>query len=108
MKFLLNMNISGQLGERLNADGHQCRHVRDIGMAKSADVEIVLEAKSRNEVIITHDLDYGELIAFSGEVSPSVIIFRLRNTSLENLYAKIINLWTVIEKPLLEGSIVVM
>jgi predicted nuclease of predicted toxin-antitoxin system len=36
-------------------------------------------AKAGGEVIVTHDLDYGHLLAFSGEADQSVIIFRLRN-----------------------------
>lgn len=38
------------------------------------------EAGRNSETILTHDLDYGHLLAFSGETAPSVIIFRLRIT----------------------------
>jgi predicted nuclease of predicted toxin-antitoxin system len=38
-------------------------------------------AKARQEkcIVLTHDLDFGELVAASGARLPSVIIFRLRN-----------------------------
>lgn len=41
MRFLLNMNIPRQLGRRLAAQGHECRHVGDIGMAQASDVTIM-------------------------------------------------------------------
>jgi len=108
MRFLLNMNVPRELGRRLTAQGHECRHVGDIGMAQASDVAIMEEARGNKEIIVTHDLDYGHLLAFSGEPAPSVIIFRLRNTHPDNLFARIMGAWPEIEKPLLEGAIVVL
>lgn len=108
MKFLLNMNVPRELGRRLAARGHECRHVGDIGMAQASDVAIIEEAKANKEVIVTHDLDYGHLLAFSGEPAPSVIIFRLRNTHPDNLFAQMMSTWPEIERPLLEGAIVAL
>ncbi|MCS6937273.1 MAG: DUF5615 family PIN-like protein [Candidatus Bipolaricaulota bacterium] len=79
MKFLLNMNVPRALGQSLVSAGHEYRHVGDIGTAQASDVAIMEEAKANHEVIVTHDLDYGHLLAFSSAPSPSVIIFSLRN-----------------------------
>ncbi len=108
MKFLLNMNVPRALGRRLVTEGHEYRHVRDIAMARARDGEILEEAKRNHEVIVTHDLDYGHLLAFSGEPEPSVIIFRLRNTHSDNLFARIASSWHEIEAPLREGAIVTL
>jgi len=108
MRFLLNMNVPRELGRRLTTAGHECRHVGDIGMAQASDVAIIEEARRNKEIIVTHDLDYGHLLAFSGEPAPSVIIFRLRNTHPDNLFARIRGTWPEIEKPLLEGAIVAL
>jgi predicted nuclease of predicted toxin-antitoxin system len=108
MKFLLNMNVPRELGRRLAAQGHECRHAGDIGMAQASDVAITEEARGSKETIVTHDLDYGHLLAFSGEPAPSVIIFRLRNTHPDNLFARIMSTWPEIDKPLLKGAIVVL
>lgn len=108
MRFLLNMNVPRVLGRRLAAQGHECRHVGDIGMAQASDVAIVEEARAKQETILTHDLDYGHLLAFSAEPVPSVVILRLRNTHPDNLYARIMGTWSEIEKPLLEGAIVAL
>lgn len=108
MKFLLDMNLPRSLGRKLHAMSHEARHVGDLGMAEADDIEIVQEARENQEVIITHDLDYGDLLAFSGEASPSVIILRLRNTQLDNLFAKILAAWPNIEQPLQNGALIVI
>ena len=106
MKFLLNMNVPRVLGNLLATEGHEYRHVRDIARARASDIAILEEARRGGEVIVTHDLDYGHLLAFSGESAPSVIIFRLRNTHPENLFARIVSSWSELKRPLREGAIV--
>lgn len=108
MKFLLNMNIPPVLSHRLIALGHECRHARDIGMTRAMDVAILEEARAQHEVILTHDLDYGDLLAFSSVASPSVIIFRLQNTHPNNLIERFSSAWSEMALPLKEGAIVVM
>ena len=77
-------------------------------MAKASDMAIIEESRKNKETIITHDLDYGNLLAFSGESTPSIIIFRLRNTNIDNLYNRLIESLTEIEKSLVKGAIVVL
>jgi predicted nuclease of predicted toxin-antitoxin system len=108
MKFLLNMNMPRELCRFLNNQGHDCRHSGNIGLAKARDAEIIKEAELFEEIIITHDLDYGNLLAFSGESSPSVIIFRLKDTCIKNLFNRIVDTWPDIEKPLSKGAIIVI
>jgi predicted nuclease of predicted toxin-antitoxin system len=106
MNFLLNMNIRREMIAPLQKRGHACRHVGDIGMSRAKDDEIVAEAKRRGEVILTHDLDYGHLLAFSGEKAPSVIILRLRNLSVNEVLSRLDTIWKEIESPLMNGAIV--
>lgn len=108
MKLLLNMNLPRALGELLAERGHECVHVSDIGMSSSDDVEIVSHAKGAGQTILTHDLDYGELLAFSGEQYPSVIIFRLRCVSLGKLERRFHTAWPHISRLLEEGAVVTL
>src|SRR5271163_3018707 len=78
VKFLLNMNLPPAFGSMLASEGHEWRHVANLGMSRASDAAILAEAKSHGECVITHDLDYGQLLAFSGDSTPSVVIFRLR------------------------------
>ena len=106
MNFLLNMNIRREMIPPLQGRGHVCRHVGDIGMSRAKDVEIVAEAKRTGETILTHDLDYGHLLAFSGESAPSVIILRLRNLQTDEIISRLDSVWSEIESPLRNGAIV--
>jgi predicted nuclease of predicted toxin-antitoxin system len=108
LKFLLNMNLPRELGRMLASVGPGWRHVADIGMARAADAGILAEAKSQSECVLTHDLDYGQLLAFSGDSAPSAIIFRLRRVDAELLFRQVVNAWGEIEDRLKEGAIVVM
>lgn len=76
MNFLLDMNISRSLGRRLEAEGHRWWHVADIGAVDADDSWIVEEARRRDAVILTYDLDFGKLLAFAGTPKPSVVILR--------------------------------
>ncbi len=106
MNFLLNMNIHRDMVAPLKKRGHVCRHVGDIGMARAKDVEIVAEARKTGETIVTHDLDYGHLLAFSGESAPSVIILRLRDLHTDEIVSRLDAVWKEIESPLMDGAIV--
>jgi len=106
MNFLLNMNIDRAMTAPLKQRGHVCRHAGDIGMSRATDSEIVAEAKRTGEVIITHDLDYGHLLAFSGESAPSVIILRLRDLRTDEIMSRMDVVWGEIEPTLTEGAII--
>ena len=80
------MNIPRQVGLLLEAAGHRCRHVGDVGLLEAEDHEIVAAAKAAGEAVLTHDLDFGSLLAFSGDSRPSVLILRQRNLHPERLY----------------------
>jgi predicted nuclease of predicted toxin-antitoxin system len=108
MRFLLNMNVPRDLGERLAVAGHSYRHAGDIGLAQANDGAIVSEAAARGEVIVTHDLDYGHLLAFSGASGPSVITIRLHNAAAAHVAVRILDGWKQIEGPLQEGAIVTL
>ena len=43
------------------------------------DPDILAKALGEERIVLTHDLDFGELVAASGSKLPSVITFRLRN-----------------------------
>ena len=106
MNFLLNMNIRREMIAPLQERGHVCRHVGDIGMSRAKDVEIVAEAKKTGETILTHDLDYGNLRACSGDNAPSVIVLRLRDLRTDEISSRLDVVWGEIESPLRNGAIV--
>ncbi len=108
MKWLLNMNIPRRLKILLESVGHQCRHAGDIGLERASDLTILQEAAKADEVILTHDLDYGRLLAFSGADRPSVVIVRLSQPHPDAIFKQMMVVWETIEQPLMDGAIVVL
>jgi len=108
MKFLLDVGISPRLGKLLEADGHDCRYVPHFYANTIPDSEILEIARQSAEVIITHDLDFGKLLAFSGNNTPSVILFRIHHISPLVFYSKLNDLWDTIAPSLEQGAFVVI
>jgi len=108
MKFLLDVGISPRLGKLLEADGHACRYVPHFYSNTIPDIEILRIARHSGEVIITHDLDFEKMLAFSAKNTPSVILFRIHHISSLAFYAKLNNLWDTISSSLEQGAFVVI
>jgi predicted nuclease of predicted toxin-antitoxin system len=108
MKFLLNVNISYRLGMLLVGVGHESRHALDIGLGMATDAEILVAAHLEDEVVITHDLDYGTLLAFSGAAKPSVIIFRMQNVGGSEMFDLLQQHWESIDAALSDGALVII
>ena len=82
MKFLADMGISPKTVSFLNSLAHDAVHLKDQGLQRAFDsfiLEKTLKTLKEGRVLLTHDLDFAELLAASGGKAPSVIIFRLRN-----------------------------
>lgn len=77
MKFLLDMGISPRTGEFLKSKGHEAIHLLEEGLHRLPDPEILRKAFSEGSIILTHDLDFADLVAASGTILPSVVLFRL-------------------------------
>jgi predicted nuclease of predicted toxin-antitoxin system len=58
--------------------------------------------------MITHDLDFGELLAFSRDNKPSVILFRIHYINVLLFYTLIKQNWSTINEPLENGALVVI
>ncbi len=79
MKFLLDMGLARSTATFLRTQGYNAVHLREEGWQRLADEKIIEKARNEDRVILTHDLDFGRLIALSQRQFPSVITFRLDN-----------------------------
>ena len=90
MKFLVDMDISLKAATFLRKLKYDAVHLHEQGFDTLTDSNILEKAFDEGRILLTHDLGFGELIAKSNARLPSIIIFRLRNMSSENvnLYLK--------------------
>ena len=84
MRFLVDANLSPRVAEWLRNEGYDAVHVFDIGLNQAGDRQIFEEAASRRQILLTSDLDFGEIVARS-PTPISVLILRLRSTATDNV-----------------------
>ncbi len=85
MKFLADAGISPKTVEFLQELGHQAVHVRTLGLQRAPDPALVERARVDRSVVITFDLDFGEILALGVLDKPSVIIFRLTDERADSV-----------------------
>jgi predicted nuclease of predicted toxin-antitoxin system len=79
VKFLADMGVSMTTVEALRTAGAEVVHLREEGLLTLPDDQILARALKEHRVILTFDLDFGELLAAGGGNAPSVVLFRMHD-----------------------------
>jgi len=92
MKFLADMGISPETVRFTCQVGYEAVHLHEESLDRMVDSDILSKARREDRIVLTSDLDFGELIAVGGHQLPSVIIFRLKDMRPTNVnrYLKVI------------------
>ena len=69
MKFLSDMGISPKTMVFLRNLGYEAVHLHEQGLNRLPDSEILKKAVLEGYIILTHDLDFGELVAGCSQCS---------------------------------------
>ena len=85
MRFLADAGVSPKTVEFLKQLGHEAVHVRTLGLQRAPDAELVERARADASVVLTFDLDFGEILALGILDKPSVIIFRLADERADSV-----------------------
>jgi len=92
MKFLLDMGISVEVAAFLRSTGHEAEHLHELRLGTLSDSDILARAVSESRIVVTHDLDFANLLAASSAKLPSVIVFRLQNMRPEKVISRLYSL----------------
>lgn len=79
MKILIDMNLTPAWVEYFAKHQIEGAHWSTVGNPKARDTEIMDFARSRNFVVFTHDLDFGNILAVTHALGPSVIQARVED-----------------------------
>jgi predicted nuclease of predicted toxin-antitoxin system len=77
IRLLLDMGIAQSTGQYLKTLGHDVVHLSEQSLERLPDDLIVTKAQQEDRTIVTHDLDFGRIVALSGRSIPSIITLRL-------------------------------
>lgn len=76
MRFLGDQCLSADFASALTGAGHDVTHLRDIGMQRAKDPEVLDLARAEERVLVSADTDFATLLARTGATRPCVILFR--------------------------------
>lgn len=83
------MGVSLRVTQHLRTAGHDVVHLRDEQLQRLPDDEIFAKAIAEQRVIVTFDLDFGEIAARCRDTWTSVIVFRLVNATSQHVIERI-------------------
>jgi predicted nuclease of predicted toxin-antitoxin system len=106
MKFLADMGISLRTINWLRDLGYDVFHLRDKGLQRLPDDEILDLARTEGRIVLTVDLDFAQLLAVSQKALPSVILFRLGNENYDEINKRLIEVLNNCQGDLETGAIV--
>jgi len=81
--FLADENISPETAAHLQTLGHSCHSLRQAGPWRLKDQEIVTLAQREGRIIVTHDLDFGQIYHLTSGGQVGVIVLRLKRQTVE-------------------------
>ncbi len=106
MKVLVDMNLTPQWVDLLAAAGIQAVHWANTGAAAALDREIMAFAKANGYIVLTRDLDFGTLLAESGDAQPGVVQIRSPHAGPESMGALVLQSLRQMDTELSDGALV--
>jgi predicted nuclease of predicted toxin-antitoxin system len=108
MRFLADMGVAMRVVEWLREQGHNVAHLRDENLQRMPDLDVFRKAAIEGRILLTFDLDFGEILALSGQNNVSVVLFRLHNTRTPHVIERLDVALQETKEMLESGAIVVI
>jgi len=75
-RLLVDMNLSTEWNPLLRAPGHWAAHSYEVGDPRAPEKALMQWTIANSCAIVTHDLDFGTMLALNGANGPSVLQVR--------------------------------
>ena len=102
------MNLSPNWVRFLETHGRTAQHWSTVGDPGASDRTIMDWAADNDHVVLTHDLDFGALLALTRAAGPSVVLVRDRDILPETIGACVATALAQHRDDLARGAIVVV
>ncbi len=103
---LADENLPGAVIDALRAAGFPVERVADVDRG-AADVDMLRYASRRCLVIVTQDMDFGDLVLRDSSVHSGVALVRLRGLSFADAADRVLSVFRA-QGPALVGSVTVI
>lgn len=105
MKLIVDMNLSPRWIGLLTDAGIEAAHWSTLGAKNAPDSEIMAYAKATDSVVLTHDLDFGAMLAATHGEKPSVVQIRAEDVSPDVIGVQVITALRQMASELEEGAL---
>lgn len=106
MKIIIDMNLSPEWEVVFRNFGHAASHWSRIGAPDASDEDILGWARLHEHVVLTHDLDFGAILAATGVDFPSVLQVRAQDVSPSHLGPLVLSVLGQFEDTLKSGALI--
>ncbi len=106
MKLLVDMNLSPHWVGLLAEAGVEATHWSALGAMNAPDSEIMAFAKAHDYVVLTHDLDFGSILAATQGEKPSVVQIRAEDVSPDVIGIQVVAALQQMALELEEGALI--
>lgn len=100
------MNLSPRWVKLLGDADIEAVHWSNIGAANARDLDIMSFARARDYVVLTHDLDFGAILAATHGKKPSVIQVRSEDVSPDIIGKQVVAALRQMAADLEQGALV--
>jgi predicted nuclease of predicted toxin-antitoxin system len=105
MKLLIDMNLSPEWVRTLVEKGFEALHWSSVGKASASDHEIMAWAKANGYVLLTHDLDFGAILAATKAKGPSVVQIRAQDVNPHHIGHSVSHILSQFQQYLEKGAV---
>jgi predicted nuclease of predicted toxin-antitoxin system len=102
------MPLAPRIAHQLRAEGHDAIHLSEQGLSRLSDEHVFAKAMAEGRVIVTADLDFGAIVARTGNRNVSVIVLRLVNLQADRVLTLLRRVLVAAAAELSQGAVVLV
>lgn len=106
IRLLLDQNTPYAAAALLTERGLDAVHAGDLGLSRASDTTILAAAASADQVVVTHDADFSQLLALGGQERPSVVHLRREFDTNQEFVECVLATVDAVREEILAGAIV--
>lgn len=106
MRLVVDMNLSPRWATWLSERGHDAVHWSNVGAPDAPDADIMGWAAGHARIVLTHDLDFGDILAATGGAAPSVVQIRAADLAVERFASLVAHALDAASGELARGALV--